>query len=110
MSFELNVVLDEKTSNTRRKEYLVKNGEKLMYLFRIITPPRGMEDLSPSYKFEPVLSIGLVPDISRVNNELYIFYEENKLASMIRDENIDQFIEDTAFAKESVKYIVDNVL
>lgn len=110
MSFELNIVLDEKTSNARRKEYLVKNGEKLMYLFRIITPPRGLEDFSPSYKFEPVLSIGLVPDIACINGEFHIFYEENNLVSIIRDNDIDQFIEDTTFAKETVKYIIENIL
>ena len=110
MDFNLIVTLDETISNRRRKEYLIKNGDKLMFLFRIITPPSYLEDFSPTYKFEPVLSIGLIPDIACINNEIHVFYEENQLVPLIRDDDINQFIEDTAFAKETVSYILKHII
>jgi len=110
MSNELSIVLDEEKSTPRRKEYLVKRGDDLMYVFKIIKPPKYLEDIGDTYKFEPVLSVGLVPDITLVNGELYISYEQNPLAMTINESRIERFIADTVFAKNVIQYIKQNML
>lgn len=110
----VSIIYNEKNSNGRRKEYLIYDearNHKLMYIMRISQMPRGLEDYRPEIKITPALATGLVPSIlttgSGLSTKLNIIFETNELtADSITESTIDEYIEDTEFAKLAISEIL----
>jgi len=110
MAFNLTVTLDEATSTPRRKEYLIKRDDKIMFVFQVLLQPKYLDDYPPFFKFQPAYSIGLVPVISYGQGVRYVVFEQNPLVTIIHTDQIEQFISDTKFANEALQYVLENIV
>ena len=110
MMSELDIVFEKEKSTNRCKRYLVKRGKDIMFIYIKMLPPKELDDYGTEYKFEPVLSTGLVPKIRTVNGKVYIYFVTNDFEPSVNLDTMNQFIENTKFAKEAAEYIVNNLL
>ena len=94
-----NIELDEKHSTGRGNQYLLRDDSGTIKL--VMKVYRNPEIEALSFTFQPVCSIGLVPDFYVMLDRIEYMLEPNSMLSTINPKDLDQFIEDTAFAKEA---------
>lgn len=104
---ERNIELDEKYSRKRGKEYLLRDDSGAIQLVMKVYRNPEMEALS--FTFQPVCSIGLVPDFYVMLDRIEYMLEPNSMLSTINPKDLDQFIKDTAFAKEAGDYVLAHI-
>ena len=96
-----NIELDEKHSTGRGNQYLLRDDSGTIKL--VMKVYRNPEIEALSFTFQPVCSIGLVPDF-------YVMLDRIEyMLSTINPKDLDQFIEDTAFAKEAGDYVLAHI-
>lgn len=102
-----NIELDEKHSTGRGNQYLLCDDSGTIKL--VMKVYRNPEIEALSFTFQPVCSIGLVPDFYVMLDRIEYMLEPNSMLSTINPKDLDQFIEDTAFAKEAGDYVLAHI-
>lgn len=104
---EKNIELDEKHSTKRSKEYLLRDETwNVQLLMKVYRNPQ-IEALT--FTFQPVCSIGLVPDVFVLPDRTEFVLEQNSMLSTINPKDVDRFVKDTQFSKEVGEYVLKHI-
>lgn len=104
---EKNIELDEKHSTKRSKEYLLRDETRNVQLLMKVYRNPQIEALT--FTFQPVCSIGLVPDVFVLPDRTEFVLEQNSMLSTINPKDVDRFVKDTQFSKEVGEYVLKHI-
>ena len=104
---ERNIELDEKHSTKRSKIYLLRDETgNVQLLMKVYRNPQ-IEALT--FTFQPVCSIGLIPDVFVLSDRTDFVLVQNPMMSTINPKEVDQFVKDTQFSKETGEYVLEHI-